>query len=182
MNSSRAPIALVVAVSLLALASASTLGCGGGADTPDRQALVLALAQFAAKPGKDGAPKPLPAGLEFLVEQDDGSWQLTTADDPESNVFHKAMAYDDGVSVKLLTAGGTAAALKLWTRGAGGELQSETLWQKDFGGKFSRMRDVEVADLFGDGRASMAVATHDQGVVAIVRPDGGGGFTAEEID
>ena len=148
---------------------------------------MLALAQFAAG-GKGQAPKPLPAGLEFLVEQDDGSWKLHTADDPESNVFHKAMVYrggagGEGESARLLTAGGTAAALKLWKRGADGKLVvDQTIWKKDFGGKFSRMRDVEVADLFGDGKASMAVATHDQGVVATVRPDRGGGFTVTEID
>jgi hypothetical protein len=158
---------------LFGAGSLGSLGCGGGGE---RQALVLALAQFAANKG--GAPQPLPAGLEFLVEQDDGSWQLTTASDPASNVFHKAMPYEG----RLLTAAGTAAALKLWTRDAGGKLTDETLWTKDFGGKFSRMRDVEVADLFGNGKQSIAVATHDQGIVATVTPDGSGGFEVVEID
>jgi hypothetical protein len=158
---------------LFGVGSLGSLGCGGGGE---RQALVLALAQFAANKG--GAPQPLPAGLEFLVEQDDGSWQLTTASDPASNVFHKAMPYEG----RLLTAAGTAAALKLWTRDAGGKLTDETLWTKDFGGKFSRMRDVEVADLFGNGKQSIAVATHDQGIVATVTPDGSGGFEVVEID
>ena len=44
------------------------------------------------------------------------------------------------------------------------------------------MRDVEVADLFGDGRDSMAVATHDQGIVATIHPDGSGGFDVQELD
>jgi hypothetical protein len=166
----------IAALSLSLLTGVGALGCrDGGAG--EQQALVLALAQFA--PNKGGAPEPLPAGLEFLVAQGDGTWKLTTASDPDSNVFHKAMAYDG----KLLTAGGTAAALKLWARDAGGKLsEEETLWKKDFGGKFSRMRDVEVADLFADGRQSIAVATHDQGVVATVTPDGKGGFTVVEID
>jgi hypothetical protein len=43
------------------------------------------------------------------------------------------------------------------------------------------MRDAEVADLYGDGKATLAVATHDQGVVAILRPEGDG-FSVEEID
>lgn len=161
------------------------VGCSGdsGGGGGEKQALVLALAQFAPKSAAGGAPQPLPAGLEFLVQQDDGSWQLHTMSDPESNVFHKAMAYRaPGQPPKLLTAGGTEAVLKLWTRDAAGKLQAETLWKKDFGGKFSRMRDVEVADLFGDGQASMAVATHDQGVVATVHPDGAGGFEVTEID
>ena len=180
MLSYRSSIALVVGLSVLA--TAPTLGCGSETGPSEPQALVLALAQFAEKPGKGGMPQPLPAGLEFLVRQDDGSWQLTTADDPESNVFHKAMAYDHVGSIKLLTAGGTEAAIKLWTRGPEGKLQSETVWKQDFGGKFSRMRDVEVADLYGDGQASMAVATHDQGVVVAVRADASGGFSVNQLD
>jgi hypothetical protein len=166
----------------LTLAAVSSQGCGQGGGSGEQQALVLSLAQFAANTGAGEAPQPLPAGLEFLVQQDDGSWQLHKADDPDSNVFHKAMAYTDAAGeTRLLTAGGTAAALKLWSRDASGKLVDETLWEKDFGGKFSRMRDVEIADLFGDGKASMAVATHDQGVVATVRPEGSA-YTVTEID
>ena len=44
------------------------------------------------------------------------------------------------------------------------------------------MRDAEIADLYGDGAASIAVATHDQGVVAVLRPKTGGGFEAIELD
>jgi hypothetical protein len=43
------------------------------------------------------------------------------------------------------------------------------------------MRDAEVADLFGDGGASVAVATHDQGVVAVLRPREGG-FEVVSLD
>lgn len=163
---------LVAAAAVLLVA----LACDSG-PPPDQKALVLSLAQFAPRAAA-GAPKPLPAGLEFLVPTEEGPWKLVTAQDPDSNVFHKAMAYDG----KLLTAAGSAAALKLWTRDPSGKLVAETVWTKDFGGKFSRMRDVEVADLFGDGRLSMAVATHDQGVVATVHPDGQGGFEVTEID
>jgi len=70
--------------------------------------------------------------------------------------------------------------LKLWKKNGDG-YESETIWQKDFGGKFSRMRDIEVGDLYGDGRAIIAVATHDQGVVALVKPEGDG-YVVEEID
>jgi hypothetical protein len=190
---SLARLALLLAASLVLAAGA---GCGDGsgstssgaekgkkAGQAEKQALVLALAQFAPKTAPGGAPEPLPAGLEFLVEQDDGSWKLHTLADPDSNVFHKAMAYTttDG-SLKLLTAGGTQAVLKLWSPGADGALVAEDIWRKDFGGKFSRMRDVEIADLFGDGTPSMAVATHDQGVVASVRPEAAGGYAVTEID
>ena len=44
------------------------------------------------------------------------------------------------------------------------------------------MRDAEVADLDGDGSAGIAVATHDQGVVAVLRPGAGGGFDVVELD
>jgi hypothetical protein len=74
--------------------------------------------------------------------------------------------------------GGTAAALKLWRPG----LEPQVLWKADFGGRFSRLRDAEVADVLGDGVPTLVVATHDQGVVALVRPDGAGGFSAKEID
>jgi hypothetical protein len=44
------------------------------------------------------------------------------------------------------------------------------------------MRDAETADLYGEGRPALAVATHDQGVVATVRPDEAGGWVVEELD
>jgi hypothetical protein len=195
------------AVALLALAVA--VGCGGddgskgaadqeegsaaspaapaepaGIQTPDDlpNGLVLGLAQFAArKPGSKSMPEPMPAAMDFLVRRG-GEWVHVTVADPQSNVIHKAMAYptaDGGEAI--LAAAGSEATLKLWRKGEDG-LVSETLWQKDFGGKFSRMRDVEIADLYGDGSMAIAVATHDQGVVAIVRPDPDGGFVVEEID
>ena len=57
-------------------------------------------------------------------------------------------------------------------RGGGrnkGKLQPSTLWHAEFGGKFNRMRDAEVADLYADGTPTIAVATHDQGVVSVLR-------------
>ncbi len=44
------------------------------------------------------------------------------------------------------------------------------------------MRDAEVGDIYGDGMAAIAVATHDQGVVAVLRPDGSGTFSVEVFD
>ena len=60
-------------------------------------------------------------------------------------------------------------------------LEAEKLWEEDFGGRWSRMRDAEVAALFEAGEPALAVATHDQGVVATVRPQGGG-FRVERLD
>jgi hypothetical protein len=141
------------------------------------QGLVLALAQFVEK---DGKPVPGPARLEFLVRRG-GSWQMTALEDPESNVFHKAFAYAAAGGPRLLSLGGTAAIVKLWEK-KGTEEVGTPIWRKDFGGKFSRMRDAEVGDLYGDGQAAIAVATHDQGVVAALRPKPDGGFEAVELD
>ncbi len=148
-------------------------------------ALVLALSAFdARKPDDEGPPVPLPAELEFIARRG-GKWVTTRMTDPESNVFHKALAYTtpDGSPV-LLTGGGSKALLKLWRKQDGlpnGKLVSETIWEKDFGGKFSRMRDLEVGDIDGNGTRVIAVATHDQGVVAVVRPKDGA-YQIEELD
>jgi hypothetical protein len=120
----------------------------------------------------------LPARLGILIHER-GIWWYDMIEDPDSNVFHKAMVYTppDGPP-GILTAGGTRAMLKLWRQG----YAPQVIWEADFGGKFSRMRDLEVADLYGDGLACMAVATHDQGVVAVVRPRPGGVYVVEELD
>jgi FG-GAP-like repeat len=157
-------------------AAPTSAGPATPADLP--RAIVLSLAQFVDQGGK---PVPGPARLEFLYRRG-GAWHMTSVEDPESNVFHKAMLYQAaGAPPRLLTIAGTAAIVKLWTR-EGDRLVPQTIWKKDFGGKFSRMRDAEVADLYGDGGAAIAVATHDQGVVAVLRPRADGGFDAKEID
>ena len=151
--------------------------------TPDSlpNGIVLALAQFVTEKGDDGKDKflPGPARLEFLYREG-GEWKTSEFEDPESNVFHKAMVYDAGAGPRLLTLGGTRALLKTWELTDSG-LSATVLWEKDFGGKFSRMRDAEVGDLKGDGTASLAVATHDKGVVAVIHPTGDG-YEVEELD
>ncbi len=147
-------------------------------ETPDDlpNGLVLALSAF-----PEGSTEPLPAELEFIVRKG-GEWVVTRMTDDASNVFHKAMAYETPAGeTKLLTGAGEKALLKLWTKQADGSFRSETLWEKDFGGQFSRMRDIEVGDVDGKGTNVMAVATHDQGVVAVVRPSGDG-YAVEELD
>jgi len=148
-------------------------------ETPDSlpNGLVLALAQFVTEEGK---PVPGPARLEFLYRRD-GRWQTAFIEDEQSNVFHKAMFYEGPEGPRILTLAGTAAAVKTWEK-TGSGLEPTTRWQKDFGGRWSRIRDAEVADLFGDGAASIAVATHDQGVVAVLRPRGGGDFEVTVLD
>jgi hypothetical protein len=138
--------------------------------------LLLSLAVFEKTEGRK--PTPQPAQLGILHRTSTG-WSYRVIEDPDSNVFHKAMVYEPSPGrAGILTLGGTRAILKLRRKGE----QPEVLWEKDFGGSFSRMRDAEVADVYGDGRAALVVATHDQGVVAVIKPDDGGGYQVEEID
>ena len=138
--------------------------------------LLIAISRFES----DESGKPLPKSELVTLVRREGSWEARSYEDPESNVFHKAMVYAaPGRSPAILTLGGTAAAVKLWGPADGGIAPSQTLWMEDFGGRFSRMRDAEQGDLFGDGSQSLAVATHDQGVVAVIRPGVAG---ALEID
>ena len=153
--------------------------------TPDSlpKGLMLALSQFEVSPEGKVLPKPGAAKLEILVREG-GAWKVSTLEDPDSNVFHKAMVYAAPDGPAILTLGGTKAALKLWRKDGKGSFKPiATLWTKDFGGKFSRMRDAEIADVLGDGRVGLAVATHDQGIVATVVPKAkGAGYDVTEID
>jgi len=129
--------------------------------------LLLAYSQFQVVDGKATA-KPGPARLDILT-QEAGAWKTETVEDAQSNVFHKAMVLAPrGQAPGILTLGGSGAYVKLWRRN-GAKLEPNTLWHAEFGGKFNRMRDAEVADLYGDGAPTIAVATHDQGVVAVLR-------------
>jgi hypothetical protein len=153
-------------------------------------ALLLSYAQFAVENGAV-TTQPGPARLEIL-RRAGGEWHTEVLEDYESRVFHKAMVYTPhGGEPGLLTLGGSApcpesgardckAQLKLWRRD-GASWRAELLWEQDFGGRFNRMRDAEVDDLYGDGKSVIAVATHDQGVVAVVRP-GPDGITVDELD
>ncbi len=146
------------------------------ADLP--RGLLLAVSRFDKKDGK-----PLPRSELTVLVRQGGAWTATSYEDPESNVFHKAMVYTPpGEEPGVLTLAGTAAAVKLWRKGEGGLAPVETLWKEDFGGRFSRMRDGEIADLFGDGRPAIAVGTHDQGVFAVIRPQEGGGYQVTKLD
>ncbi len=159
------------------LALVSTLCLADCRRPPSRgRVLALGLAVFS----KDASGKQVPgqATAGFLAPGGK-TWRHGTLTDPESNVFHKVLEYCPRPGeCGLLTLGGTAAALKLWRPGAA----PQVLWKTDFGGRFSRLRDAEVADVLGDGVPTVVVGTHDQGVVALVRPDGAGGFSVKELD
>ena len=145
---------------------------------PPKRGRVLALGLAVFSKAPDGRQVPGQATAGFLAPGGK-TWRHGTLTDPESNVFHKVLEYcprpgDCG----LLSVGGTAAALKLWRPGT----EPQVLWRADFGGRFSRLRDAEVADVLGDGVPTIVVGTHDQGVVALVRPDGASGFSVKELD
>ncbi|MSU64289.1 MAG: hypothetical protein EXS31_18190 [Pedosphaera sp.] len=167
-------------VEFLALASISSVlfltGCSrqdsAKVSPSNDRSLVLALAVLGEN--DDGTPKTLPGQLGILTRKD-GKWNHRTLEDADNNVFHKAMAFG---SEGLLTLGGTKAVVKLWRPDGTREL----LWEADFGGQFSRMRDAEVGNIYGDGKAAIAMATHDQGVVAVLRREASGRFKVEELD
>jgi hypothetical protein len=117
--------------------------------------LLVVQAQFA-----QGA-KPLPAKL-VLFRYADGTYYREEIEDPESNVFHKAIPFDGGI----LTIGAMKAKIKVWKRSAEG-WKAETMLERSWGGKFDRWRDIEIGDVNGDGQDEIVLASHDQGVVSV---------------
>jgi len=131
-------------------------------------ALMLCQAQFKQVRGEDGKEHPVPGAAKLmLVYPTPKGWQSESVEDPGSNVFHKATPFKNG----FITIGANAAALKLWSR-AGQTWQAETLWETSFGGKQNRLRDIEIGDVTGDGKDDLVIATHDQGVVAVLQDRG----------
>lgn len=139
--------------------------------------LLIVQAQF----GKvDGKSTPLPAKL-LLMRHADGEWFRETIEDPESNVFHKAIAWRDGILTIGAERAPKPAQLKHWTRDGDG-WKAETIWEKAWdGAKFNRLRDLEIGDVDGDGADELVIATHDQGVVA-VGDETDGTWTFAEFD
>src|SRR5688500_16412029 len=135
-------------------------------------ALIYVQAQFVT--GPDGKPKPGPAKMTIL-RTDGTSWFPQVVEDPESNVFHKGMPWRDGI----LTIGAEKALIKHW-KPAGDGWKATTLWEREWGGRFDRMRDIESADIDGDGKEELVVVTHVAGVVAVGDEGEGGAWTFQE--
>jgi hypothetical protein len=130
-------------------------------------ALFVAQAQFVDKVGADGKTLSLPGPAKLtIVRQTPGGWTATVLEDPESNVFHKAVQTPEGI----LTIGANRAFLRTWTF-ADGAWKIATHWNPTFGGKHDRLRDIEQGDVDGDGKPEWVIATHDQGVIAVLHPD-----------
>ncbi len=134
-------------------------------------ALLLSQAWFWKN--AQGKPKPGPARLEIWRDTPDG-WKRTRLEDPDSNVFHKALLYQGGI----LTIAAEQAMLKKWTF-QGGAWQQELLWTRKWDGRFNRLRDIEVGDVDADGKDEFVIATHDYGVVAVYNTDEPGGAVVE---
>lgn len=113
---------------------------------------------------ENGDSQPGPARLEIWRSKADG-WERVRVEDADSNVFHKAIPFQEGI----LTIGAEKALLKHWTM-KDGRWNSETLWERDWKGKFNRLRDIEVGDVNHDGKDDLVIATHDAGVVAVIEP------------
>lgn len=135
---------------------------------PSAKTLLLAQAQFVWETDAQGKriPKPGPARLVMLT-LDQGIWKTHVLEDPESRVFHKAMCVVTAEGPRLLTIGGTDALLKLWEKRADTWV-SKVLWHPTFGGKWDRLRDIEIGNVDHDPEPELVIATHDQGVVAVL--------------
>ncbi|RLB37228.1 MAG: hypothetical protein DRH30_13555 [Deltaproteobacteria bacterium] len=141
--------------------------------------LLLAFSQYGVVDG-NATSDPGPARFDILTRED-GEWKTEVVEDTQSNIFHKAMPFAPrGQPPGILTAAGTDAYVKFWRREKG-ELRPTTLWHAKFGGEFNRIRDAEVADLDGDGTLEIVVATHDQGVVAILKQQPNNKWKVERI-
>lgn len=134
--------------------------------------LVVSQSRFLKKNGK---LVPGPATVDLLTPGDD-LWPSETLEDPASNVFHKAVPWREG----LLTIGASKARLVHWIPGGDG-WKSTVLWEQSWGGKFDRLRDIEIGDVNGDGNDELVIGTHDQGVVA-VGSESNGEWTFVEMD
>jgi hypothetical protein len=171
-------------------------GCSGGATSPSTDVttpppaagvaelgpapadkvlptLLMVQAQFKTEGGR---PVPGAAKLE-LLKVDGTTWTHEIIEDPNSNVFHKAIAWRGGI----LTIGAEKARLVHWKK-VDGAWTPTVIWEREWGGKFDRMRDLEIGDVNGDGKEDLVIATHDQGVVAVGVENAQGSWAFHELD
>ncbi len=144
--------------------------------------LFLAQAQFEESTGEGGKKTSVPGPARLVIyTKGERRWSRKVVEDSDSNVFHKAQWFRPASGEPgVLTIGAQKAYLKLWRR-QGDTWTGASLWQPTFGGTFDRLRDFEVADVTGDGIDDIVIATHDQGVVAVVSWDASR-YVATELD
>ncbi len=169
-------------------AESPAIGAGPIATVPappgETDTLILSQAQFLTEVDPEtGKTKPVPAPAKLTLLRGVGqTWDIQILEDPESNVFHKALPLvREGEATTLLTIGANGARLKAWSRGEAG-WEATTVWAPTFGGEQERLRDMELGDVTGDGRADVVIATHDKGVVAVVEVPPEGEWTVHEVD
>ncbi|MCL6582939.1 MAG: VCBS repeat-containing protein [bacterium] len=147
-------------------------GQGQSAAPLSSPVLFLAQAQFRTERQPNGETRSIPGAAKLtLVRKVKDRWESSVLEDPESNVFHKALWFTPpgGQQAGILTIAGNAAALKLWHQDKNGKWKGTSLWKPTFGGEQNRLRDIEVGDVTGDGVDDLVVATHDQGIVAVLQ-------------
>ncbi len=110
-----------------------------------------------------------------IVWLDEATAELEVIEQSRSDVFHAARC-DPDVPGAIVTAAGTEAAVERWRRDPSGRWISEDLWRAAFGVRSSRMRDLEIGRVLGarETASTFVVGTHDEGVVAVLVPDGQG--------
>ncbi|MBN2717369.1 MAG: VCBS repeat-containing protein [Deltaproteobacteria bacterium] len=137
---------------------------------------TLLMTQSNFKQDKDGKWVLPDSGELIMLQPAENMWKTEHIKETVSNVIHKALPYGDGI----VTIGANEAMLKLWTK-KGDKWESQTIWNPTFGGEHNRLRDFEKADFDGDGNEDLAIATHDQGVVAVAF-NRGDKWDVKEID
>lgn len=151
-----------------ALLSACGGGSGGGGDS-----FTLLLAH---SPFENGDPAP--ARMILLRAPEDleaGEWEAEVVRDTDgSPVYHKA-AYFEPVEGDpgILTISADPAQILIWRRNSEA-LESESLWTGEVGRDFHRLRDMEIADVNGDGVEDIFVVTHDLGMSYVFEQKDGG--------
>ena len=138
---------------------------------------TLLLTQSNFKKNDEGKWVLPDTGELIMLTPGENIWNTVSVKESVSNVLHKALPYGDGI----LTIGGNEALLKYWTK-KDGKWSGEDVWNPKFGGEHNRLRDFEKADIDKDGKDDLAIATHDQGVVAVLRPGSDGGYEVTELD
>ena len=139
--------------------AAKDAGSKGFMGKPGR---TLLMTQSNFKQDKDGKWVLPDTGELIMLQPAENMWKVDQIKETDSNVLHKALPYGRGI----VTIGGNEAMLKYWEK-KNGKWEGTVIWNPKFGGEHNRLRDFEKADFDKDGRDDLAIATHDQGVVAV---------------